>query len=63
MNILVKVNLANVEAVSFDAVPPGVYRVAVERCETPQSAAGNDGIFWLSLPEVVRTEQVLLVGL
>ena len=56
MNILVKVNLANVEAVSFDAVPPGTYRVSVERCEVTQSAAGNDGIFWLyRINDVIST--------
>ena len=56
MKILVKVNLANVEAVSFDAVPPGTYRVAVERCELTESAAGNTGIFWLyRINDVIST--------
>jgi len=56
VNILVKVNLANQELRTFDAVPPGVYRVAVDQCNERQSANGNDGIFWLyKVTDVIST--------
>ncbi len=44
---MVKVNLANQELRTFEPVPAGVYRVAVEQCEERTASTGNEGIFWL----------------
>jgi hypothetical protein len=42
------VDLSNVQATDFDALPSGTYRVAVDRPpEIRTSANGNEGAFWL----------------
>lgn len=53
---MVKVNLANQELRTFEPVPAGVYRVAVEQCEERTASTGNEGIFWLfRITDVIST--------
>ena len=44
----ITVNLANQQLRTFDPVPAGVYRVAVDQCESRTSQmSGSENIFWL----------------
>lgn len=51
------VDLSNVDANAFSALPRGTYKVVVDRPpEIRTSAQGNDGAFWLfKVTEVYRT--------
>ncbi len=44
---MVKVNLLGQELRTFEPIPPGEYRVAVEQAEERTSEAGQPNIFWL----------------
>ena len=44
---MVKVDLSNQELLTFDPVPPGTYRVAVDQCEERVAQSGADNIFML----------------
>ena len=53
---MVKVNLANQELRTFEPVPAGVYRVAVDTCEERTASTGNEGICWLfRITDVIST--------
>lgn len=56
---MVKVNLQGQELMTFEAVPPGTYRVSVDRAEERTSQASSEpNIFWLfRISEVIRVNR------